>query len=655
MKLLNVILLSAVGLFCVGLMNAQVPCWEWSVQAGGLGYDYGRAIVLDSAGNQYVSGYFQNSVSFGSTTLISSGNHDLFAAKLDVNGNFLWAKRFGGIGDDYGRSIALDAVGNVYVSGYFEGTGNFGSINLFSSGGYDLCVIKLNNNGDVLWANRAGGPGSEWADCVKVDDACNVYLTGHFTETAIFGDNVLVSNGNYDLYAAKLDPNGNFLWAVQAGGVGIDQSLGLALDDSYNICLTGNFQDTITLGDYVLTSNGGHDIFAAKLDNNGNWIWAKRAGGAGDDFGLGIAVLREDVYLTGCFSGTANFGATTITSNGVGDIFATKLDIDGNFLWTARAGGESGDRSDGITVDAEANVYLTGSFSDVCAFGNTMLSSRGSKDIFAAKLDSDGSFTWAFQAGGTDNDQGYALALDDSCNIYLTGFFRYDAYFGSNYFYGNGSEDIYVAKLGVSESNLPLVLSSFTTTLILNNTVMLNWVTMSETNMLGYNILRSNQYNPETATVCNDGLIPATNTSLTHTYTFSDYDILLGNTYYYWLEAVSIDSNYFFGPQIITLMPSDMDEELNPELSRIVNAWPNPFRQNTGVKIEVAIKTGETGTAAVYNLRGQKLREYSLEAGYHTFTWNGRDSNGKACNSGVYFLKLNTTSLSQTRKLLIVK
>ncbi|HPS39858.1 MAG TPA: SBBP repeat-containing protein [Candidatus Cloacimonadota bacterium] len=658
MKRLTVPLLCAFILLYVSVLSAQLPEWVRSVQAGGDGYDYGRSIALDQEGNQYISGYFQDTVHFGLTVLTSRGDHDLFAAKLDPNGNFLWARNFGGSGDDYGRGIAVDQLGNVYVTGYFEGTGWFGSISLVSSGWYDLCVIKLTTDGEVIWANRAGGPGSEWGYCVAVDEASNVYLTGHFTENASFGSTILNSNGSYDMFAAKLDPNGNFLWATQAGGTGIDQSFGLALDDFGNICLAGHFQATASFGDFTLTSRGDADLFAAKLDNNGNFLWAIQAGGSDQDYGFGIAERAGYIYLTGRFSGTALFGTTTLTSNGECDIFAAKLDPEGNFVWTSRAGGVSDDRCNAIAVDAAANVYLTGYFSSACSFGGTTLLSHGAWDVFAAKLDPFGNFCWAVQAGGYGNDHGYALAPDDAGNLYLTGYFRDTATFGQTTFYSHGSEDVYISRLRTTDPPLPLILSSFTATPIPKNSVLLTWVTLSETNMQGFNIWRGTENDPNTATMYNQKIIPATNTSSTQTYTFTDLNVPPWNTYYYWLEAVSNDSNYFFGPASVLLQPTDVDDELNPPLpenSRIVNAWPNPFRQGSPVNIGIEVKQGERGTVSLFNLRGRKLKDYSLEPGSHILTWDGRDLSGKICDSGVYFFRLTTPSRSETRKIVVIR
>lgn len=651
-------LLCAAILVGVGLLQAVDLEWDWVVQAGGYGYDYGRSIAIDSFGNQYVSGYFQYSVSFGSTTLTSSGDHDLFAAKLDGNGNFLWARKFGGSGDDYARGIAVDHSGNVYVTGFYEGTATFGTISLTSNGGYDICAVKLNNDGDVLWASGAGGPGHDWGYGIVAGEASGVYITGHFTENASFGSTMIHSSGSYDIFTAKLDGNGNWLWAVRAGGTGIDESFGLAVDDSDNICLTGHFQNTATFGSFTLTSMGGDDIFAAKLDNSGNWIWAKRAGGSSYDYGFGVTVNAGNVYITGRFRETAYFGTTTLTSSGMEDIFAAKLDFDGNFIWTTRAGGDLNDRSDAIIVDPDGNVYLTGCFSGVADFGTTTLASSGGDDIFAAQLDSGGNFSWAVKAGGPDNDHGYGIVLDISRNIYLIGYFRYYAEFGPYWFNGNGSEDIFVAKLGTAELPLPVILNSFSASLAPENAVLLEWVTQSETNMLGYNIWRSDSYNLDTASVHNASLIPATNTSEIQCYTYTDYGVVEGNTYFYWLEALSYGSNYFFfGPVSILVQNTEVGDESNPsnpQESRIMNAWPNPFRKDMGISIEVNVKAGGKGTAAVYNLRGQKLTEYSLGEGHYSLFWNGRDANGKACDSGVYFFRLETPSLLQTRKLVII-
>ena len=215
----------------------------------------------------------------------------------------------------------------------------------------------------------------------------NAYLTGRFWGVAAFGPYTLTSGGNYDTFAAKLDPDSNWLWAVRAGGASNDRGSGIAVDGVGNAYLTGYFMGSVAFGPYTLISNGVYDIFAAKLDPNGNWLWAVRAGGTNVDYGYGIAVDGAgNAYLTGVFASSATFGPDTLTSSGGYDIFAAKLDSAGNFLWAARAGGASHDGGIGIAVNGTGNAWLTGSFAGSAEFSPYTLTSSGNIDIFVAKI-----------------------------------------------------------------------------------------------------------------------------------------------------------------------------------------------------------------------------------------------------------------------------
>jgi len=185
-------------LLCGALVcGAQSYEWQWATQAGGISDDNGRAIATDSQGNSYVTGNFDGNNTFGSTTLISNGAIDIFIAKLDNAGNWLWAKKAGGTGNDYGRDICIDTAGNVYLTGYFySNTASFGATTLTNtaSGYPDIFVASLDSNGNWRWAKKAGGINSDYGRGIAIDGTANIYLTGHFTGTASFGSLTLTGS-----------------------------------------------------------------------------------------------------------------------------------------------------------------------------------------------------------------------------------------------------------------------------------------------------------------------------------------------------------------------------------------------------------------------------------------------------------------------------
>ncbi|MFZ9452434.1 MAG: SBBP repeat-containing protein, partial [Bacteroidia bacterium] len=227
-----------------------------------------------------------------------------------------------------------------------------------------------------------------------------------------------------------------FRWAKSMGSNNVDVSRFVAVDGSGNVYTTGYFQNTADfdpgLGTSFLSSQGGNDIYISKLDANGNFVWARRIGGWGDDYGLALTLDNSgNVFVTGSFQGTnvdfdpgPGFFPLTAPNGGGGptsDAFVLKLDGSGVFQWARRLGGNADDQSFGITLDNQGNVLTTGYFQWTADFdpgaGTNNLTSAGSDDIFVSKLNGLGNFVWARRIGGTNQDRGYALATDASTNI----------------------------------------------------------------------------------------------------------------------------------------------------------------------------------------------------------------------------------------------
>jgi molybdopterin-binding protein len=368
---------------------------------------------------------------------------------MDADGNWLWASQAGGSGSDEGYEITLDDAGNSYVTGYFEGTATFDSYSLTSSGYSDIFVAKMDTDGNWLWASQAGGNSDDEGYGITVDDSGNSYVTGYFEGTATFGAYSLTSSGYSDIFVAKMDAGGNWLWAFQAGGSDDDHGKGITIDDAGNSYVTGYFCGIATFGSHSLTSTGESNIFIAKTDADGNWLWANRAGSNTDNYGRSIIVDNAgNSYTIGDFEGTATFGTYTLYSNQCSDIFVSKIDTDGNWLWVSQAGGNSYDEGNSIALDDAGNSYVTGCFSETAMFGSHTITSNGYFDIFVAKIDDSGNWLWAIQASGTYEDSGYGITIDDVGNYYVTGAFEGTATFGSYSIYSNGETDIFVAKLG---------------------------------------------------------------------------------------------------------------------------------------------------------------------------------------------------------------
>ncbi|MBD2412255.1 hypothetical protein FACHB389_29560 [Nostoc calcicola FACHB-389] len=362
--------------------------------------------------------------------------------------NVLWAQQLGGTFPDTGISIAADGSGNTYVTGAFNGTATFGNTTLTSTSfGYsDVFVAKLDSNKNVLWAQKLGGTLTDFGLGISVDEAGNIYATGSFSGTATFGSTTLTSAGNEDGFITKLDSNGNVLWAQKLGSTSSGSGIGITTDAIGNIYATGALNANLDINNS--TSLSTSDTFIRKLDRNGNILWTKNLGGISPDSGFGITNDKDgNTYVSGFFSGTATFDNITLTSVGNNDAFITKLDSSGNFLWAKNLGGTSDDSGRGIIVDETGNAYFTGYFSDNATFGTTTFSSAGNTDVFVTKLDNNGNTVWAKNLGGTESDEGYGIVADEVGNIYVSGIFSGTATFASTTLTSACDSDAFIAKL----------------------------------------------------------------------------------------------------------------------------------------------------------------------------------------------------------------
>ena len=392
----------------------------WSKQFGGTlntTYVRGKAITLDAAGNIYVTGEFSSKVDFdpgsGQGVLDASIKRNAFVCKFTANGNFVWVRQLGESGSATGTSITTDAAGNVYSTGYFEDMGDFdpgpGVFQL--SGSDNTCYIsKLDASGNFVWAKQLGGGilgGVDVDMSIAQDAAGNIIVGGSFFGSSDFDPGPAVqtlsagNTGARDIFIIKLNPAGNLTWLRQMGGNEGDYCLSLSVDVSGNIYTTGYFNGSADFdpgqGTYTLVADiNNYAGYISKLDANGNFVWAKPLEGNGTVAGLSISLDNaSNVYTTGHFVGTADFDPglpiNNLSAAGIDDIFISKLDLNGSFVWAVRMGGVgSAVKGMSSALDAVGNVFTTGQFGGAIDFdpgtGIHNLISVGGENIFVSKL-----------------------------------------------------------------------------------------------------------------------------------------------------------------------------------------------------------------------------------------------------------------------------
>lgn len=414
--------------------------------------DAGQAMARDASGNLYVTGNFSYTADFdpgpGTADLTAVGNHqDIFLAKYDPTGAYLWAISIGGTESDFGLALAVDNSGNVILTGTFRGTVDFdpgsGTALRSSAGQEDIFLAKYDPSGNYLWALTMGGTEKDSGNSVAVDADGNVYLTGEFDGAVDFAagggaPNVLL-NQYIDAFVAKYDSNGKNLWAIRMGGTTTDAGTSIALDGTGRLYIAGKYRLTANFGGGNTLFGGGQmNTFLAQYDaDSGACLWAVPVRGTSDVVGTGVvANANGDLYLTGHFGGTANFGsgAVSLSSRGGMDGFLAKYNAAGNLIWATHFGGTGSDSGNGLALDAHGNVYVAGHFNGAAQFNAApdplvSLDNLGREDGFLAQYAPDGTCLWARSMGGPENDRCLGVVVDVLGNAGVTGFFTHEAHF----------------------------------------------------------------------------------------------------------------------------------------------------------------------------------------------------------------------------------
>jgi uncharacterized delta-60 repeat protein len=351
---------------------------EWvALYNGGYGPDIGGAIALDASGNVYVTG---SSVGPGTCNLACI---DYATLKYDASGTQQWVARYNGPASDSDQAsaIAVDISGNVYVTGSSIGT---------TWPDYDYATIKYDSSGQQQWASRYSGPGNDldFGNSIAVDASGNVYVTG-----ASFG-----SGTGFDYATVKYDSAGQQQWVARYNGPGNadDEAYGIAVDASGNVYVTGSSAGSGTANDYA----------TIKYNASGQEEWVARYDGptSSNDYANAIAIdASGNVYVTG-FSDDSGFDYATV-----------KYDNSGQEQWVGRYNGPAHDDDEAraIAVDGSGNVYVAG----------YSVGSGTQEDYATIKYDPAGTEEWVARYNGQANfnDDAHAIAVDSSGNVYVTG------------------------------------------------------------------------------------------------------------------------------------------------------------------------------------------------------------------------------------------
>lgn len=479
---------------------------QWVNGFGGTGnICQGNSIAHDNAGNIMVTGSFNGTVDFDPSgitkNLSTTSGSQIFLAKYDADGNYIWAFSLGGTGNSYysaGKCITTDAVGNIFVTGNFYGANvdfdpstNVNSIS--SKGGSDIFVAKYDANGNYKWALGIGGTlNVDQGNSLITDANGNTYVTGLFWGKYVDFDpgagNAFITstdtvNQSTDMFTAKYDPNGNYKWTLNVGCKNTyNGGSSITEDNNGNIYVTGYLDGTADFdpgtGIDSVKSHGtvglSDDCFIAKYDTAGNYKWAFGIGGDGNSNVESYSIASGNngaIYLTGYIEGNElaqgakgidfdpSTSIDTLVNVGPIDIFLARYDTAGNYKWAFNVGSTSGANyncaGNSIFLDNNREILMTGYMRGIVDFDPSVsidtLNGKGYREIFVSKYDTAGNYKWAFNTNSTSAAASGQNIINDGSDIYVTGFLQgnnIDFFPGSNtsLLSAKGNRDIFIAK-----------------------------------------------------------------------------------------------------------------------------------------------------------------------------------------------------------------
>ena len=447
--------------------NAQYTDWLWAKSACDLSFATGiTSITTDPSGNIYISGNFRDSARFGNTIYHPIGTVNMFVAKYDSSGNFIWMNPGSGNSvPPYNlvTDLCTDSSGNCYFTGYFNGNIIMNHDTITSMGSTpDVFVGKIGSNGTVLWLQQGSGPSSDYAYGIGVDADGNCYIGGSFEQSISFGNLQLsANNSSYDSFILKLDANGNFSSAHSAGGSALDLMNSMAVDKNGNCFITGTFTSPeLVFGSDTLHYTGtGADAYVAKFDSAGNPLWANSGYGPGNQEPYSIAADKNgNCYVTGIFKAdTMHLDTFTLVTYGYWDFFTAKYDSSGSLAWAGHQGSATfgPETSSGIATDTSGNFFTTGLFRNPATFDTINVSSLSPSDIFVTRFNATGSAEWVEQSGsGSGGLTATAIQIDEQGNIFITGSYEASTIIGNDSLVVQPgfTAGFYFAKLGTIDT-----------------------------------------------------------------------------------------------------------------------------------------------------------------------------------------------------------
>jgi hypothetical protein len=426
--------------YIITLISSVVYCqghFDWVAGAEGVG----RSITLVSDG-VIVTGKVQDTT-FADKTVSIAGNADIILAKFDKSGKVIWVKTAGGTSDDVGLAITTTSDGSIIIGGTYDTQATFDTHVEKGKTGSNLFIAKYDSSGNFVWIKTIGFGQYKVSICVTSDDS--IVVTTFYDSTTHVNATV-VTYGSLDIFVAKYDNNGEMKWSAYGGGTGSDFPGKVSPSSDGGVYLIGSFKSSATFGTKTVTSKGGTDLFILKYSSTGDVEWIRTEGDTNDISGeLVIESSDGGLIVTGNFNGKMIVGNTTLTSYGDSDIFVIKYNSTGHVEWAVSGGGTEYEYTVGVSEGSDGSIYVAGEIaSPLGTFGSYIKKTIGNEDMFIAKYTKSGTIEWVEITGGTDYDAPNSMVMDGD-DIYITGYYGPSAQFGDTIL-DCDSSGIFIAK-----------------------------------------------------------------------------------------------------------------------------------------------------------------------------------------------------------------
>lgn len=436
-------------LFSTTSIFAQTIQWQNTI--GGNDYDWCDFIEPTSDGNYISGGYSYSNIS-GDKTENSRGLNDFWLFKIDdASGNLLWQKTIGGNGNEHLIS-AKETVDGGFILGGYSSSGISGEKTQNSRGGDDYWVVKLDVNRNIIWDKTYGGAQTDRLTCI-IETEDGGYLIAGESNSNISGDKTENSKGNVDMWLIKIDQTGSIIWQKTIGGNNIDSVTKIINTSDHNYVLAGTSDSNIS-GDKTENSKGFSDYWILKIDLNGSIIWQNTIGGSNGENLKSIVATSDGNYIIGGDS-ASNISAdkTENTINGSPDVWLVKLNNNGQLIWQKNIGSNNTESLANMRITSDTGLVL-GLMSYSGISGIKTEASRGDRDYWIVKLDSNNNFEWDKTFGGSSIDQTQSIIQSKDGSYVVAGWSQSNIS-GDKTEDKSGLQDIWVLKFNICQQPLP--------------------------------------------------------------------------------------------------------------------------------------------------------------------------------------------------------